>query len=109
MPCTCIPDGRDAALETLAQLPGLYIPNRQHTLRADHSVTRQWLPDLDSFPTHSVILTPETEFASMGLIEIARGCGRGCRFCLAGYTYRPPRQRSMQNHRGPGPRALASH
>jgi radical SAM superfamily enzyme YgiQ (UPF0313 family) len=31
----------------------------------------------------------------MGLIEIARGCGRACRFCLAGYLYRPPRQRSV--------------
>jgi radical SAM superfamily enzyme YgiQ (UPF0313 family) len=42
-----------------------------------------------------VLLTPRTEFADMGLIEIARGCGRGCRFCLAGYSYRPPRERSV--------------
>ena len=32
------------------------------------------------------------EFGEMGLIEIARGCGRGCRYCLAGYAYRPPRE-----------------
>ncbi len=92
-----IPDGRDATLEALAQLPGLYVPNRQYPLPETYSVSRQWLRDVDSSPTHSIILTPETEFSSMGLIEIARGCGRGCRFCLAGYTYRPPRQRSVKS------------
>jgi radical SAM superfamily enzyme YgiQ (UPF0313 family) len=60
-------------------------------------VTRQWLRDLDSVATHSVLWTPHTEFAGMGLLEIARGCGRGCRFCLAGSTYRPPRHRSVDN------------
>jgi radical SAM superfamily enzyme YgiQ (UPF0313 family) len=90
-----IPDGRGVALAALAQVPGLYLPNRQHPLPEAHHVSRQWLRDIDASPTRSVILTPETEFSSMGLIEIARGCGRGCRFCLAGYTYRPPRQRSV--------------
>ncbi|MBU0483523.1 MAG: radical SAM protein [Proteobacteria bacterium] len=40
---------------------------------------------------HSVILTPETEFADMFLAELGRGCSRGCRFCAAGFVYRPPR------------------
>jgi radical SAM superfamily enzyme YgiQ (UPF0313 family) len=90
-----VSDGRGAALEALAQLPGLHVPNRQYPLPETYSVSRQWLRDVDSSPTHSIILTPETEFASMGLIEIARGCGRGCRFCMAGHTFRPPRQRSV--------------
>jgi radical SAM superfamily enzyme YgiQ (UPF0313 family) len=89
-----VADNRCSALRTLAQIPGLYLPHL-HPVGGNPPVTRQWLHDLDSFPTHSVLLTPNTEFQNMGLIEIARGCGRGCRFCLAGYSYRPPRERSI--------------
>jgi radical SAM superfamily enzyme YgiQ (UPF0313 family) len=88
---------REAALEALARIPGLYLPARAGGAAPPRRIERQWLHDLDSVPTHSAILTPDTEFGDMGLIEIARGCGRGCRFCLAGYTYRPPRQRSVDN------------
>jgi len=40
---------------------------------------------------YSRILTPDTEFANMFLAELGRGCSRGCRFCAAGFVYRPPR------------------
>ncbi|MFN2225012.1 MAG: radical SAM protein [Anaerolineae bacterium] len=86
-------EGREAALDTLAGIPGVYLPHRPDPAGSG-PVARLWLVDLDCEPTHSAILTPNTEFAAMGLIEIARGCGRGCRFCLAGYGYRPPRERS---------------
>jgi radical SAM superfamily enzyme YgiQ (UPF0313 family) len=88
-----IAEGRVAALQALSRVPGLYLPHTAPPRAAP--VERQWLRDLDSFPTHSVLFSPATEFGDMGLIEIARGCGRGCRFCLAGYVYRPPRQRSV--------------
>jgi len=40
---------------------------------------------------HSQLLTPEAEFADLYLTELGRGCSRGCRFCTAGFVYRPPR------------------
>jgi len=39
----------------------------------------------------STLSTPDTTFADRILIELGKGCGRSCRFCAAGYVYRPPR------------------
>jgi radical SAM superfamily enzyme YgiQ (UPF0313 family) len=90
-----VAEGRQQVLEALAAIPGLYVPLIHTQSSGTQLVRRQWLRELDAFPTHSVLFSPDTEFPNMGLIEIARGCGRGCRFCLAGYVYRPPRQRSL--------------
>ncbi len=40
---------------------------------------------------HSQILSPEAEFSNLYVTELGRGCSRGCRFCAAGFIYRPPR------------------
>lgn len=40
---------------------------------------------------HSTILTPLAEFSNLFMTELGRGCSRGCRFCAAGFIYRPPR------------------
>ena len=93
-------EGRDAVLQALADLPGVYVPALHGPSAGSHSshpVQRQWVTDLDEHPTHSIVLSPDAEFGSMYLIEIARGCRRRCPFCLAGHTYQPHRERSLES------------
>jgi len=52
-------------------------------------------PDLTPCPTHSRLLAPQSEWGEMFLVETGRGCSRGCRFCAAGFVYRPPRERQL--------------
>ena len=49
-----------------------------------------------SAAAYSRILSPHAEFSDMFLAELGRGCSRGCRFCAAGFIYRPPRLWSGQ-------------
>lgn len=91
-------DDRPALLAALDATPGWYVPslrpsNRNH--RHFRQVERLWVRNLHSFDTSSTLYTPDAEFANMHLMEIARGCGRGCRFCLAGYVYRPAREQPL--------------
>ena len=99
---------RAALLRRLARVPGVYVPalyrvtyNAEGRIAAFSSegetpptVTRQWVRDLDAHPAHTVVVTEDTEF-NLYLIETARGCGRHCRFCMAGYCFRRPRNRSL--------------
>lgn len=101
---------REATLLALAQIEGVYVPRfYEPEFAADGSMLRvvarddvpprprrRFVKDLSKFKTHSRILTPETEFKSMFLTETGRGCEMGCRFCVAGYIYRPIRKRSEE-------------
>lgn len=82
---------RKELLSALSNLPGYYIPQIKK-----ERVMRQWARDLNAFDTTSVVLTPDTELANMYLIEVERGCERSCRFCLAGFAFRPTRYRSIE-------------
>ena len=90
---------RTELLASLDRLPGVYVPALVPPLSEQgpqpRRIERLWVRDLEKHPPVSGLYTPETEFGGMHLIEIARGCGRGCRFCLAGYVYRPPREQPL--------------
>ncbi|MBF0242691.1 MAG: radical SAM protein [Desulfamplus sp.] len=54
-------------------------------------ISVQHISNLDNITTTTQILTNNTAFDNTFLIEIGRGCHHGCRFCSAGFIYRPPR------------------
>ena len=99
---------REEMLCHIAKVPGIYVPSlyehhydeagRLAAIEAlpgaPERVSRQWVQDLDAHPAHTVVITDNTEF-NFYLIETARGCGRHCRFCMAGYCFRRPRNRSL--------------
>ena len=97
-------------LRRLSQIEGLYVPSLYSpTYAADDTIAsievadgaparplRRYVKDIDTAPTFTVIKTPETEFKAMFMTETGRGCEVGCRFCVAGYMYRPVRKRSAE-------------
>ena len=64
---------------------------------APERVRKRIAEKLDDCPPVSPILTPGTEFSNMSLLEVNRGCPRGCRFCTAGFIYLPPRERNLDD------------
>jgi radical SAM superfamily enzyme YgiQ (UPF0313 family) len=86
-----IGEERHQLFKTLASLPGIYLP-RCHS---GAPLARQWLKSLDEFPTASSVFTRDTELGDLFLVEVGRGCGWGCPFCLVSSTFSPVRFRSV--------------
>jgi radical SAM superfamily enzyme YgiQ (UPF0313 family) len=97
---------RGEQIERLATLPGVYVPSRHEVRYAANGtiagvtpvappVARLNARNVNEFQTMSAVLSPDIELGDMFLIEMTRGCARGCRFCLAGYTSLPVRHREV--------------
>lgn len=101
---------RSSFLRILAEsVPGIYVPgfyqvsfNKDKTISTHEPISnvapkipRVYVEKLSKISTVSSIITPNTTFGRTFLIETGRGCPHGCRFCSAGYIYRPPRFRNL--------------
>ena len=100
---------KDGFSHLAGKVPGFYAPNLYDVAYKKNGTLKHFVPLKKNVPENvravyspkggftdmgmplSCITTPDTEFGSKVLVEVGRGCGHACRFCAAGYVYRPPR------------------
>lgn len=103
---------REEYLETIAKIEGIYVPSFYDVEYNDDNTIKSFEPNRDCAPKKvkkRIILNFDDTYIPEKLIvpfmevvhdrimlELFRGCIRGCRFCQAGYIYRPVRERSVK-------------
>jgi radical SAM superfamily enzyme YgiQ (UPF0313 family) len=78
-------------IQSLSEFDFFYSPVHMGRKRVNIAKLRE-----PKTPLLSTLLTEKAEFGRSYLIEVSKGCGRACRFCLAGFIYRPPRRYSLE-------------
>lgn len=86
-----IHESRSTKLRTLAKIPGVYVPG------ISNKVTKRFIKDLNTAPLPVKPIVPFVEaIHDRAALEIMRGCKWGCKFCQAGWTSLPVRERSKE-------------
>jgi radical SAM family uncharacterized protein/radical SAM-linked protein len=98
---------RHRRLQALTEIPGVYVPLLYPMIRAANGmivpdpagprIKKALVRDMNAAPFPTSYIVPFTQQVHDRVsLEVLRGCTQGCRFCQAGMTYRPVRERSLE-------------